>query len=269
MWTLNNWDTSEEEYLISLPCKYMSFGYEVGAQGTPHLQGFTSFDSAKTLSAVIKSLPKRVANVQVVVHTEEAIAYTQKEGAYHEHGVKPLTQSEKGSKEIDRWESARTLCKTGRMEEVPADIYMRCYRTCKEIAKDHMPDVDSVTTLEGEWIYGPSGCGKTRGVLERYPKAYLKTANKWWDGYNGEETVLIDDLDENHKCLMHHLKIWGDHKPFLAETKGGMIKIRPKRIICTSNHPIEIMAEGDDLEALKRRYKVDCRRVYPIFTIPK
>lgn len=157
---------------------------------------------------------------------------------------------------MDRWDRARNSAKVGALDEIDPDIYIRMYRTLKEIAKDHMVDVASIDTLDNMWICGPTGCGKTSGVLTEHPGAYLKTANKWWDGYQGEETVLIDDLDESHKCLIHHLKIWGDHKPFLAETKGGMIKIRPKRIICTSNVRLSEFAEGEHLTALQRRYVV-------------
>lgn len=260
MWTLNNYTDEEIAELKALDYKYLLYGYEVGESGTPHLQGVIIFNFQKTVSAVIKLMPKRVANIQAIARLAESIAYSKKDGNYFEDGTPPLTQKEKGAKggerEIERWERARNLAKAGKIEDLDADIYWRFYRTAKEIAKDHMPEVDSIPVLENEWISGPTGCGKTSGVLERYPKAYLKTANKWWDGYQGEETVLIDDLDESHKCLIHHLKIWGDHKPFLAETKGGMIKIRPKRIICTSNIRLSEFAEGEHKEALKRRFQV-------------
>lgn len=51
--------------------------------------------------------------------------------------------------------------------------------------------------VRGIWIYGPPGTGKTHRARTRYGKVYLKPQNKWWDGYQGEETVVIDDLDFN------------------------------------------------------------------------
>lgn len=139
---------------------------------------------------------------------------------------------------------------------IDPDIYVRHYSTLKLIAKDHMKKPSCNSTLDNHWICGPSGCGKSRGVRETYPDAYYKMCNKWWDGYQNEETVIIEDIDENHKCLVHHLKLWADHGAFLAETKGGAINIRPKRIIVTSNCRLTEMAEGVHLEALQRRYKV-------------
>ena len=85
---------------------------------------------------------------------------------------------------------------------------------------------------------------KSRYIFENHPGAYIKEANKWWDGYREDDpahkTVLIDDLHPKWS-EKERLKNWGDRYPFMAEIKGGSILIRPARILITSNyHPSEV-----------------------------
>lgn len=63
--------------------------------------------------------------------------------------------------------------------------------------------------------------------------------NKWWDGYRGQDVVILDDITPDHACLCYHLLIWSDHYSFNAEVKGGSVNIRPRIIIVTSNYTIE------------------------------
>ena len=120
----------------------------------------------------------------------------------------------------------------------------------------------------GIWIKGAAGVGKSFGVRKVFKgKLYLKDHNKWWDGYDGEETVLIDDVHMDSRFLVHFLKIWADAYPYNAETKGGMMRIRPKWIIVTSNYDLEDLGrtegrqgeikymEPEDLAALRRRFR--------------
>lgn len=110
--------------------------------------------------------------------------------------------------------------------------------------------------LQNEWLWGDAGTGKTRSAWERYPGLYVKNRNKWWDGYNGEEVVLIDDWDPNCSQLAGYLKVWSDRYPFRAEVKGSSMMIRPKKIIITSNYSPADCFSIQDLEAIRRRFKV-------------
>ena len=117
---------------------------------------------------------------------------------------------------------------------------------------------DTNDHLENQWIWGAPGVGKSRHVREKWPNLYSKVPNKWWDGYQGEETVLLDDLQKSHACLSYYIKIWADHYPFSGEIKGSYVSLRPKRIIVTSNyHPSDIWTDDPTLlEAITRRFKI-------------
>ena len=46
-------------------------------------------------------------------------------------------------------------------------------------------------------LWGPSGTGKSRFVAARWPDAFWKAPeSKWWDGYSGHETVVLDDFKD-------------------------------------------------------------------------
>jgi RNA helicase. len=108
-----------------------------------------------------------------------------------------------------------------------------------------------------EWWYGPTGTGKSKSVWELYPNHYGKQLNKWWDGYEGEDVVVIEEWSPKNEVTGSFLKIWADRYPFNAEIKGATLKkIRPKKIIVTSNYTIEeCFPTMQDCEPLKRRFK--------------
>ena len=109
----------------------------------------------------------------------------------------------------------------------------------------------------GYWVYGPPGTGKSTQARVCFPDAYLKPCNKWWCGYQGEDNVILDDFDKLHIRLGRHLKIWSDKFSFIAENKGGGIRIRPKNIVVTSNYSIADLFEDRALrDALERRFQV-------------
>lgn len=251
-YTLNNYSSNDFPILHSFPTKYHIYGKEVSDSGTPHLQGFLILKSQSRLSAMKKLHPK--AHWEVAKGTStQASDYCKKEGDFEEFGV----LSEQG-KRTDL-QAACALIKSGKSLTAVADelpeTFVKFSRGLRELKlvldKPYTPK-----GLRGLWYYGPPGTGKSRTAREKFPDAYLKSQNKWWDGYAGEKNIILDDMDTN--VLGHYLKIWTDRYPCTGETKGGTVNLQHDVLVITSNYSIEELWPDDVhmQEALTRRFKV-------------
>lgn len=255
--TLNNYSILDYDAPKSWSgVKYAVIAREVGESGTPHLQGQISFVAQRNLSGLKKLFPK--AHWERTINLYASIKYCMKDGDYYEIGQRPKSKEELGKSEQERWQQAKQFAISGQIDKVPDDIYVRYYRTLKDIKKDHMEMPADCTDVTGYWIYGPPGYGKSRFARAHNPDFYDKMPDKWWDGYQDQASVIIDDLDKYHVSIGSLLKRWSDRYSFHAESKGGAMQIRPKRIVVTSNYSIEEIWSQDNLvaDALKRRFKV-------------
>ena len=247
---------------------YHVYGEEVGESGTPHYQGFVVFKNLKRFTQ-LKEINSRAHWEPARGSNKEASDYCKKDGKYHEFGTlpdEPGTKSkrvrESGNKaNSDKWKEISDWAKAGKLSEIDNKYpkpFVNCYRNLQAIRKDHTPKVDNLADVCGIWIYGESGVGKTRLITKLYPDAYLKRMNKWYDGYNGEDVIVLDDLDPSHSFMGYELKKLADRYCFLAEIKNASMYIRPKRVVVTSQYPIEAIWREDKetTKALKRRFKV-------------
>lgn len=264
VFTLNNYDEVEESILQQAVdaglLRYLYYGHEIApSTGTPHLQGlFITTDRVRVTT--IRNwgppfTPDRMNFLEAMRGTlEEAEDYNGKEDDDPVvYGERPKSS---GQMEQERWDDAKEAAIAGRIDDIPSDIFIRCYSSLRSIMKDYAPMPADHTDVRGLWIYGPAGAGKSRYVRDNFPEFYYKCINKWWDGYAGEEIILLDDFDKGHSVLAHHLKIWADRYAFKAEIKGSAVNISPKKIIVTSQYKIEdIWDDQETRDALNRRFE--------------
>lgn len=261
--TLNNYVDEDEYWVYSLSaevaCSYVVCGKEVGEGGTPHLQGYCNFKEKKSLSQVRSYAPR--AHWEISEGTPlQASDYCKKDGNFYESGSLPLSQAAKGeagkAAELARWEGYGVAASEGRLKDIPLKVLAQYGKGILWAVTSRIQFNLSDTTEQMLWYWGASRTGKSRKAREDHPDAYLKMCNKWWDGYQGQDTVIIEDFDTSHSVLCHHLKIWADRYRFPAEFKGGKFDIRPRRIIVTSNYnPACIWPLETDLSPILERFK--------------
>jgi len=247
--------------------QYWIIGYEQApSTGQLHLQCYFQFKSRERRSALVRIIPCYMEAANGT--PEENKTYCSKGENFIEGGEMRGTSTalaagrkRGGDANAERWKEALEIIESGNLDELDPQILICHWGAVNAIRRKRQAKPAELSWTGGDtpnlWLYGKSGCGKSRRARELAPEAYLKMCNKWWDNYEGEADVIIDDFDKEHACLCHHLKIWADRYACPSEFKGGAGLLRPKRIIVTSNwSPSEIWSTEKDLEPILRRFKV-------------
>jgi len=234
---------------------YIVWQKEQGEQGTPHFQGYAEFETKKRLSAVKK--------IHAKAHWEarkgsqkQAIAYCKKEESRLDGPWELGIHSQQGAR-TDLQAAIEIVKESGSLKRVAhemPEMIVKYHRGLTEL-KFMLKEEYTHDQVRGVWVWGEPRTGKTTWARETYPAHYIKAQNKWFDGYDGEETIILDDLDS--ECLGHYLKIWMDKWACKGETKGGTVHLQHHRFIVTSNYSIEDLIKDPVMaEAIRKRCDV-------------
>lgn len=255
--TINNPTGLDNEGLEKLSeCSdYLVYGRETGDQGTFHYQGYVRFKHPVRVNRVKECLPR--AHIEFQKGTaHQAAEYCKKDGDFREWGNPPKGRGS-GTKEM--WINIINWAESGELEKIKTEyphVYFLHFSRLIGFRRRSLGTMSG--DLHNEWWVGATGTGKSRTLWEMYPGHYPKGINKWWDGYEDEEVVAIEEMHpEAGKFLGHFIKIWADRYPFNAEVKGSTLKkIRPKKVIILSNYTIdECFEKAQDRDPIKRRFK--------------
>ena len=252
IFTVNNYSTDEYQKLISRDeFKYLVVGKEVGESGTPHLQGYAVLFKRSRANKVQEILGGRAFMEKRKGTHDQAVAYCKKDGDFVEKGeFNP-------GKRTDLSVAVETLKEHGikAVAENHPEQFVKYSRGFRDLALALGESYDHTQT-RGIWIHGPPGSGKSHAARGFSSDLYLKAQNKWFDGYNGERVILLDDLDTN--VLGHYLKIWADKYSCTGETKGGTVHLRHTLFIITSNYCPDHFWPDDSMmvQAIERRFRL-------------
>lgn len=256
--TVNNFTDSDLTRLAQVECVYIVYGKEVApTTGTPHLQGFVMFENPVRMSTVSDCIPGHLSPVS---NKPWCVAeYCKKDGDFTERGTAPKNP---GKRERNDWDGYMDLIKSGRATELPDRVQITQFRNIQAIEAKYRK-IDSTldwTTPPNEWLWGEKGSGKSTKARLDNPGFYWKMSNQWWDGYSGEDTVLLEDITKDWPQFASHLLIWADRFSFRGATKGSTLMLRPKKIVVTSNYSIQELCDqcgilSDTCLALQRRFR--------------
>jgi len=117
---------------------------------------------------------------------------------------------------------------------------------------------------KGTWYTGPSGSYKSRTCFEgfdpdtHYVKSLCEADLKWWDGYKGQETVIMDEF-RGQISFAYMLRLM-DRYPLSVSRRGREpVPFLAKRLLISSiRHPrdVYVRQEGEPWEQFDRRCDV-------------
>ncbi len=266
--TLNNFQDDEVAALRDLQrngvVRYLVLQQEIGdgtkshtPLGTPHLQGYVELFRPMLMTGVKKIVGVRAHLEQRFGTQAEAIEYSKKDDTRVANGIT-----------IEFGTPARSKCSVdllnsvingASLRDLAMDYPRQFLAQGKKIA--YMKDV---IVEPRDWamniviLWGPTGTGKTYFAWKRWPDAYSVShpvgKNWWWENYDGEETVILDEFAE--QITLQLLLRFLDRTPFRVWNKGGSSQFVSKRIvICTNFDPFYWYADAKQVgrDAMMRR----------------
>ena len=166
----------------------------------------------------------------------------------------------------DKYSRLKAIIDEGGDDEEIADMDFKMFlQHHKSISVyRHMKSPKRRTKTQVVVIHGETGSGKSMFVSNLFGsdtdnKVFWKRKGVWWDGYKGQDIVVIDEFygwipfDEMLRLL--------DRYPLTVETKGGCQNFNSKIVFITSNkHPSEWYSRSWDSAPLYRRLDVIIRK---------
>ncbi len=214
----------------------MVYGRETGASGTPHLQGFTQLSKQTSFSVVKRHLPG--AHIEKRKGTPlQAADYCKKDGDFTEIGELPKQGKRNDLKAMQEAIKAG-MSEVDLYEEHTGPMFKHYRAAARYRTALNRADRAFTINMEVMVLWGKAGCGKTRRAHELDPDLYFVSHGGdrlWWDGYDGQHTILFDDFygGVKHSMLLRLIDGYRFHVPI----KGGFTWKAWKRVIFTSNTP--------------------------------
>lgn len=250
--------------------RYIIYGREVcPTTGRRHLQGYLNLVKPTKFNTV-KAYVGESAHLEVAGGSDaDSRRYCSKDGDFVELG-NPVTQGQRSDLEG----AVECLKQHGlkRMAEEHPACFIRHHRGLQAYRALVLPAVHRDFKTELRVYVGRPGVGKSRLALESAREyctpgtgeplteldVYYKPRGDWWDGYQQQPVVIIDDF---YGWLKYDelLKI-SDRYPYRVPVKGGFEIFNSKVIYITSNAFINVWYKfvGFEPTALYRRCTEYC-----------
>jgi hypothetical protein len=260
-------------------CTYLVYGKEVGKKtGTPHLQIYMEFKNQRSMKSIIKKLFPMWLGYRKGT-PRQAAGYCKKGDAVAPEGEKNDYFFPRTVDEPDMFDDEHPWILGGEFGEISqqgkrtdidevVEMIVHEKRTIRDVALAHPAQyvkyhrgLRDLRTLVMEprsltcdpqviVLWGPTLSGKTRDAYIKYwpdePHYLWKPSNgQWWDGYDGQKKVIIDEFRGNGMTWTDILGML-DRNEFKPPIKGGFVQVQADKFIITSPLPPHLWYKDDE-----------------------
>lgn len=237
---------------------------EIGAGGFCHWQIVFRTAVAVRRAGAKAKLP-RTAYLEAT-RSAAANAYVQKDASAVAGSRFTLgTLVPPGKNKVD-WPLAVRQARAGDWDNINPQLLARHFNNFKGIHAHFAVPQERPGISLGRVYWGSTGTGKTHRAWEEAKAmgaVYIKSpSTKWWDGYKGQEQVILDEFDG--QIGITHLLRWLDKYPCSVEIKGGQVPLKALHFWITSNkrpeewYPATVnSASGAQVSALLARLRIE------------
>jgi len=265
--TIWSWLVTDRKFEIEAGVCQM----EVGAEGTPHMQGFFRVKGKLKRQACMNKF-RGVGWIDICKDIDKCILYCSKEetrtaGPFWFGDLQAGESGKTQGRRTDLKRFASAIIEGEPMEKLARDDPVTFVRNTKGLYALQQMVVkpvkrDFMTKLYIKW--GRAGCGKSHSAFNDFgddiyvlPKAKAGTVF-WWPRYAGQEVVVIDDYDG--WIDLQELKKIVDKYPYqVRESQDRWVEFTSKVVVITSNmmwttwYATEFMKAATQKEAFERR----------------
>jgi hypothetical protein len=163
---------------------------------------------------------------------DQNIEYCSKEGDYQQFGEKPAQ-----GKRSDLDEVVTLVSDGKRIREIAEECPIQFVKFHKGIERlIALKQPSRAWKTEVYWFWGATGTGKSKRAFEMGAESsfFVKDPlNKWWDGYEQQDVVIIDDYRRDFSTFASLLRLM-DRYPMTVEAKGSTVNFASKVLIITT-----------------------------------
>lgn len=142
-------------------------------------------------------------------------------------------------------------------------IYHQYGRTLNKIEELALRKLFRSWMTAGVWLHGKTGAGKSHCAFTDYnPDTHFLWTddNGWWDGYKGQETVIINDFRGEIK-FNEILKLVDKWPHFVPQRGKQPFPFLAKKVIITSSRKPEdvyshVLSDDENFAQFQRRFEV-------------